>query len=80
MNTYYCYELWEHLKPDFTEMFLENDEEAFDFWLKLTDEHQLRACFSLTRLVEVDGVFHEEFLAMFRRGEHGLEIIKSHAL
>ena len=80
MNTYYCYELWENLKPDVAEMFFENDEEAFDFWLKLADEQQLRVCFSLTRLVEVDGVFHEEFLAMFRRGEHGVEIIKSHAL
>lgn len=80
MNTYYCYELWDHLKPDVTEIFFENDEDAFDFWLTLINEHQLSACFSLTRLVEVDGVFHEEFLAMFRRGEHGLEIIKSHSL
>ena len=80
MYKYYCYEIWDFIEPNVTEKAFENDNEALLFWLGISEEHQLTCCFSITRSFQVDGVFHEEFIAMFRRGEHGLDIIKSHAL
>lgn len=80
MSTYFCYTLWDFLEPDVTEQDFENDEEAIDFWSRLADEHCPTACMSITRLVEVNGVKYEDFVALFRRGVNGLEIIKSHAL
>lgn len=80
MNTYFCYTLWEFLEPDVSEMEFENDKEAIDFWARLANEHVPTACMSITRLVETDSVFYEDFVAMFRRGLYGLDIIKSHAL
>lgn len=80
MSTYFCYTLWEFLEPDVSEMEFENDKEAVDFWVRLAGEHVHTACMSITRLVEVDGVYYEDFVALFRRGINGLEMIKSHAL
>ena len=80
MNTYFCYTLWEFLEPNVSEMEFENDQEAIDFWARLADEHTPTACMAITRLVETDSVFYEDFVAMFRRGLNGLDIIKSHAI
>lgn len=80
MNTYYCYQLWHFLEPSFVETPFMNDEEAFDYWFRLYEEHQLDCCLSITRLVEVDGVFHEEFIGMIKRAKDGIQFIKSHSL
>lgn len=80
MSTYYCYILWEFLEPNVTVKVFENDQEAIDFWVRLADEHTPSACMAITRLVEADFVFYEDFVAMFRRGLNGLDIIKSHAI
>lgn len=80
MSTYFCYTLWDFLDPDVTEQDFKNDKEAIDFWIRLADEHCPTACMSITRLVESNGVCYEDFVALFRRGFNGLEIIKSHAL
>lgn len=80
MNTYFCYQLWRYLEPDVFELKFEKDKEAFDYSLQLYEEYKLDVCFSITRLFEVDGVFHEEFLGMIKRTENGTQFIKSHAL
>ena len=80
MNTYYCYQLWRYIEPDVYEEKFKNDKEAFDYWLHLYEKLKLDACFSITRLFEVNGVFHEEFLGMITRGKNGTQFIKSHAL
>lgn len=80
MITYACYQIWDYLDQEITEMPFENDKEALDFWLKLADDIQCANCYSLTRLSTVNGISHEEFIAMFRQGKDGLEIMKSQAL
>ena len=80
MSTYRCYILWEFLEHYVSEKEFENSKEAVDFWVKLADEHVPTACMSITRLVEVDGVYYEDFVALIKRGVNGLEMIKSHAL
>ena len=80
MNTYFCYQIWRYLKPDVSELKFENDKEAFDFWLYFCEQFELDACLSITRLFEVDGVFHEEFLGMIKQTKDGTQFIKSHAL
>lgn len=80
MNTYYCYKMSRYLLPDVFELKFENDKEAFDYWLHLYEEYKVGACCSITRLFEVDGVFHEEFLGMIKQTEDGTQFIKSHAL
>ena len=80
MNTYFCYQLWHFIESVVVELKFENDKEAFDYWLRLYEKHELDACFSITRLFEVDGVFHEEFIGMIKRANNGLQFIKSHAL
>lgn len=80
MKNYRCYTLWLYVEPDVSEKSFENDQEAIDYWVRLADEVTPSACISITRLVEVDGVFYEDFIAMFRRGINGLDIVKSHAL
>lgn len=80
MKTYYCYQLWHYIESDVVETKFESDKEAFDYWLHLYEEYKLDACFSITRLFEVDGVFNEVFLGMIKRSKNGLQFIKSHAL
>ena len=80
MSKYYCYTLWKFLEPSVSEMDFKEDQEAIDFWFILADKHTPTACMSITRLDEIEGVFHEEFIAMFRHGVNGMDIIKSHAL
>lgn len=80
MNTYHCYQLWHYIEPKVVELKFENDKEAFDYWLYLFEEFSSDACYSITRLFEVDGVFHEEFLGMIKRADNGIRFIKSHAL
>ena len=80
MNTYFCYQLWRYFEPDVVELKFENDKEAFDYSLHLYEEYKLDACFSITRLFEVDGVFHEEFLGMIKQTKNGTQFFKSHAL
>lgn len=80
MNTYYCYQLWHFIQSDCVELEFENDKEAFDYWLDLFQDHQLDCCLSITRLFEVDGVFHEEFICMIKCGQKGIQVIKSQAL
>mgnify|MGYP003414631333 FL=1 len=80
MNTYFCYQLWHFIESDVVELKFENDKEAFDYWLRLYEEHKLDACFSITRLFEVDGVFHEDFIAMIKCCKNGVQVVKSHAL
>lgn len=80
MNTYYCYTLWHFIESDVVELKFENDKEAFDHWLGLYQDYQLDCCLSITRLFEVDGVFHEEFIGMIKRAQIGIQFIKSHAL
>lgn len=80
MNTYYCYQLWHYIEPGVLELKFENDKEAIDYWLHFYEEFKIDACISITRLFEVDGVFHEEFLGMIKRAKNGVSFIKSHAL
>lgn len=80
MFTYYVYELWRFIEPDVVELKFESDKEALDFWFDLYKDRRIDACFSITRLVEVDGVFHEEFIAMIKCSVMGVQTIKSHAL
>ena len=80
MNNYYCYQLWNFAEPDVVELPFENDKEAFDYWFGLVQGHRSDCCLSITRLFEVDGVFHEEFIVMIKRSEDGIQFIKSHAL
>lgn len=80
MNTYYCYQIWRYLEPDVCELKFENDKEAFDYWLQFYKEYKLNVCLSITRLFEVDGMFHEKFLGMIKQTKDGTQFIKSHAL
>ena len=80
MNTYFCYQIWRYLEPDVVGLKLENDKEAFDYWLPLYEQFKVGACTIITRLFEVDGVFHEEFLGIIKLAKDGTQVIKSHAL
>lgn len=80
MITYYCYQIWEFLKHDVVELKFENDKEAYDYWFGLYKDHRSDVCLSIARLVEVDGVRHEEFVALIKCSENGVQSIKSQAL
>lgn len=80
MNTYYCYELWNYLEPDVSEKRFESDKEAFDYWIGLRKKLQADACFSITRLFEVKGVFYEDFICMIKCCKNGFQVVKSHVL
>lgn len=80
MNTYFCYQLWRNLEPDVFELKFENDKEAFDYWLHFCEEYKLDACLSITRLFEVEGEFHEEFLGMIKQTKDSTQLFKSRAL
>lgn len=80
MKNYRCYQLWDFIEPDVVEMKFKDDQDALGYWLGTAVSLNARACCSIVRVDEINGVSSETFIAMFRQGQKKMEMIKSKAV